>query len=86
MHQAGHMRDLIWGVGINMDPEGIDAVPLSDPFSLNTHLSIPPPHCLGSELIYACPQRIMGPIGLPKALHDSSRSRPPLPTLCRSLR
>lgn len=66
MQQAGHMLDLIFMAGIDVDLEAIDAVPWSDCFALKIS---PTPH-VGGKLTYACLQRLMEPVNFQEAVQD----------------
>lgn len=64
LYHAGHILDLILGMGIDMDLITAEKMPWSD----HNTLSILLPPCLGGKQIYAVLWRLMDPIGFQNAL------------------
>ena len=75
-HQAGHTLDLIFGMGIQLGPVQLTRVPWSDHFALKVRINLPPPPCIGGELILARPRRLMDPIGFQNALREPMPAPP----------
>ena len=69
-HQADHILDLIFGMGIQVGSIQSTRVPWSDHFALKVRIDTPPPPSIGREQIFAHSRRLMDPVGFQNALRD----------------